>query len=93
MSDDKVHIFVSKAPTDPEEKKKWVNDMFSLQVSMWIKAGATCEECGHTYTSVDDFRKRQVHAGHTKKMTFVCSECYPEYKKNHPVKENSEETN
>lgn len=76
---------ISKAPEDPEEKKAWVNQMFRIQVAMWI-GDATCEHCGYTYKSVDDFIRCNPHNGHTEKMSFVCAVCYPEYAKLHPIR-------
>ena len=78
-------IFVSKAPTDPVEKEGWVKQMMRIQFAMYVDDHATCEHCGHTYTSVDDMLRANPHRGHTEKMSFVCATCYPEYKKNHPI--------
>ena len=78
-------MFVSKAPDNPDEKKDWVKQMMRIQFAMYVDDKATCEQCGHTYTSVDDMLRANPHRGHTKDMSFVCATCYPEYKKNHPI--------
>ena len=59
--------------------------MSALFVSKAPDDNATCEQCGYTYKSVDDFLRCNPKRGHTKKMSFVCNGCYPEYKKEHPL--------
>jgi len=78
-------LFVSKAPDDPEEKKAWAKQMLRIQLAMYVDDKATCEHCGYTYKSVDDFLRCSPHKGHTEKMSFVCAGCYSEYKKEHPL--------
>ena len=82
-------IFISKAPTDPDEKQKWVNQMMRIQFAFFVDDHAKCEHCGHQYTSVDDMLNANTRRGHTKEMSFVCSKCYEEYAKNNPIKETS----
>ena len=77
-------VGVSKAPKDPEKKKEWVSSMMRIQIGMWVDDKATCIECGHTYSSVDDFIRCNPVRGHTKEMSFVCSGCYPVYKEKVP---------
>lgn len=74
---------VSRAPEDPTEHEKWVRKLARVQVAMWIDH-AICEECGYKYKSVDDFMRCNPRNGLAKKtsITFVCSGCWNEYKKN-----------
>ncbi len=55
-----------------------------IQISMYIGDKATCEHCGYTYQSVDDFLRCNPKRGKGKpdEMTFVCSGCWDEYEKN-----------
>jgi hypothetical protein len=80
MSNEKVYVGISKAPEDPEKKKEWVEAMKRLQISMWV-GWATCEHCGHKYTSVDDFLRCNPKRGYgkTDQMTFVCDGCWKDY--------------
>jgi len=80
--EDKPHaIMISQAPTDPKEKEAWNYRMMRIQIAMWVDEGATCAYCGHTYTSVDDFIRCNPNQGSGPGMTFVCSGCWGEYKK------------
>ena len=74
-------LFISKAPDDPKEKDEWAQKMLGIQIAMWIGDKATCIHCGHQYESVDDFRRCNPKSGMTKKLSFVCSGCWPEYEK------------
>ena len=72
-------IRISKAPDDPEEKKKWAKQMADIQISMFVQDGWTCNECNHKYKSVDDFRERNPKKGYDEDV--VCGVCWPEYVK------------
>jgi Zn finger protein HypA/HybF involved in hydrogenase expression len=72
-------ILISQAPSDPKEKKKWVESMFRIQVAMWVDEGAKCAHCGHQYQSVDDFLARNPKQGYGEDH-FVCNHCWDEYK-------------
>lgn len=85
MSDKSFSIGISRAPDDPDEKKAWVNQMLRIQFAMYVDDKATCEHCGHTYTSVDDMLRANPKRGHAKNMSFVCGTCYTEYAKTHPL--------
>jgi len=72
---------ISKAPNDPEKKKEWVNQMFRIQIAMWLSDNAICAQCGHKYNSVDDFIRCSPRRGYSEGFTFVCSGCWEEYEK------------
>jgi len=75
-------VGISKAPDDPEEKKKWANQLMRLQLAFYVDDGATCSHCKHKYESVDDFIAKSPKKGYDK--DFVCSSCWEEYKTKHP---------
>lgn len=75
-------IIISKAPNDPEKKKEWANSMMRIQLEMYVHDKATCAQCGHTYTSVDDMIRCNPKSGgldKQKNFIFVCSSCWPKY--------------
>lgn len=74
-----AYIGISKAPDDPIEKEKWARDMANIQIGMWVADGATCVQCGHTYTSVEDFRRCNPKRGYGQKFNFVCNGCWDDY--------------
>ena len=77
---------ISKAPDDPDEKKKWAHQMMRIQVAMYIDDKSCCAACGHVYTSVDDFLRCSPKAGGRHKdnsFVFVDSACWEEWSKNH----------
>ena len=86
-ADKPVAIGISKAPEDPEKKKKWISQMVRIQISMWLGDNCYCLHCKHKYESVEDFYEKSPHRGHTEEMSFVCKTCYPKYKAT--LKENS----
>ncbi len=75
---------ISKAPDNPKEKDEWTYHMMRIQIAMWVDDKATCEQCGHTYKSVDDFLRCNPKGG-KKKMTFVCSGCWNDYSKQYEL--------
>lgn len=81
--DDKesVGVFISKAPEDPEDHKKWAKQMVRVQIAMWVDGKSKCEVCGHIYESVDDFLTRNPRRGNGENMTFVDDTCWLEYHK------------
>lgn len=72
-------LFISTAPSDPEEKKKWAHQMLRIQVAMWVDEGATCLECKKPYANVDDFLARNPKRGKTKEFSFVDTACWDAY--------------
>ena len=70
---------ISKAPKDEEKKKKWAYHMMRIQVAMWVDGKSKCEECGHIYTSVDDFLERNPRRGFGEDFTFVDDACWEQY--------------
>jgi len=86
MSEKPFEILVSKAPTDPEEHKKWAHHMLRIQIAFWVddKRGCKCAQCGKPYTSVDDWLARNPKCGgKTWENYFVDRECWEAYKKEH----------
>ena len=75
-------VVISKALLDPDEKKAWAHSMMRIQLAMYVDDKATCEQCGYTYKSVDDFIRCNPRGG-AKKLTYVCSGCWNDYKKEH----------
>lgn len=73
-----VAVFMSAAPTDPEEKKLWAKQMLRIQVAMWVDDGNKCAHCGEPYTSTDDMLERSPRKGYGKDM-FVDESCWSEY--------------
>ncbi len=73
-------IFISKAPEDLEEHKLWAKQMARIQYAMWIDGKSKCEQCGHVYTSVDDFIERNPKRGYGKDF-FVDNKCWKVYMK------------
>lgn len=80
---EKTRLMISKAPDDPKEKDAWVKQMTRIQVAMWVDGKSCCEQCGHIYSSVDDFLRCNPRSGRKIKdrMTFVCNGCWNEYEK------------
>lgn len=78
-------VFISKAPEDLEEHKKWVHQMVRIQVAMWIDGKSKCEYCGYIYTSVDDFLERNPRCanedGDKGISKFVDDRCFEDYRK------------
>lgn len=80
----KRNFFVSVAPPlGTKEHDEWSHKMMRIQMAMYVDDGATCEHCGYTYKSTDDFIRCNPRQGlQVKKgMSFVCSTCWPEYVK------------
>ena len=78
----KPKVFFSKAPEDPQEHDKWVQQMIRIQLAMHVYNKATCAHCGHTYSSVDDFiRCDPKIGGFDKKQNFifVCNSCWNDH--------------
>lgn len=74
-------IIISKAPPlGTKEHTEWANKMARIQIAMFVDDGATCEYCGYKYKNVDDFIRCNPRGGLRKKMTFVCSSCWKNYK-------------
>ena len=73
------YVGISKAPDDPEERKEWARQMADILIGMWLSDGATCAECGHTYSSVEDFRRCNPKRGYGKQLSFVCTGCWNTY--------------
>ena len=61
--------------------KEAAEAMTRVQIAMWLPA--KCIECGHAYTSVDDFQNRNVCCGGGKSTyiadKFVCEACWRPY--------------
>ena len=75
-------VLISEAPTGLEEKERWAYHMMRIQIAIWVDQGATCLECGHQYTSVDDFLERNPKQGCSSEPSepnFVCSTCWLVY--------------
>jgi hypothetical protein len=83
-----VEILISKAPDDSEERKKWAYQLMRIQVAMWVDGISKCNQCGHIYTTVDDFLERNPRSGgfdKNDKLIFVDDKCFEEWSKNHEV--------
>ena len=88
MNEKEFEVLLSKAPDDPREHREWAERMTRIQLAMYVDGKATCEQCGYTYTSVDDMIRCDPKRGYGKpdKMTFVCSSCWKKYENSHKTK-------
>lgn len=71
-------VYILEAPEGLKEKEQWAGFWVRNQVAMWVAEGATCAQCGHQYTSVEDLIERSPRLGSGEDF-FVCSGCWEQY--------------
>mgnify|MGYP001575520879 CR=1 FL=1 len=69
-------IIISKAPKDPEKKKKWVEAMLNLSLSNFV--GEKCKQCGEEYKSIEEMKTKGLIKGY--EDHFVHTKCWGKYK-------------
>lgn len=70
-------LFISEVPSDPEERKKWRDELDKFRIDLILASKASCELCKHQYSSVEDFIARKPR--HTSAGRFVCDACWRDY--------------